>query len=54
MEATQFDYRVKWHLLARLVPFVENNVNICKLDLSGTAKSHIYKELFPNSILVSC
>lgn len=53
MEPTQFDYRVKWHLLARLVPLVENNVNICELGPRGTGKSHIYKELSPNSILVS-
>lgn len=53
MESTQFDYRVKWHLLARLVPLVENNVNICELGPRGTGKSHIYKELSPNSILVS-
>lgn len=53
MEPTQFEYRVKWHLLARLVPLVENNVNICELGPRGTGKSHIYKELSPNSILVS-
>lgn len=53
MEPTQFDYRVKWHLLARLVPLVENNVNICELGPRGTGKSHIYKEFSPNSILVS-
>jgi ATP-dependent Lon protease len=53
MEPTQFEYRVKWHLLARLVPLVENNVNICELGPRGTGKSHIYKEFSPNSILVS-
>lgn len=53
MEPTQFEYRVKWHLLARLVPLVENNVNLCELGPRGTGKSHIYKELSPNSILVS-
>lgn len=53
MEPTQFDYRVKWHLLARLIPLVENNVNICELGPRGTGKSHIYKELSPNSILIS-
>ena len=53
MEPTQFEYRVKWHLLARLVPLVENNVNICELGPRGTGKSHIYKEISPNSILVS-
>ena len=53
MEPTQFEYRVKWHLLARLVPLIENNVNICELGPRGTGKSHIYKELSPNSILIS-
>lgn len=53
MEPTQFEYRVKWHLLARLVPLVENNVNLCELGPRGTGKSHIYKELSPNSILIS-
>ncbi|MBD5099714.1 MAG: protease Lon-related BREX system protein BrxL [Clostridiales bacterium] len=53
MEPTQFDYRVKWHLLARLAPLVENNVNLCELGPRGTGKSHIYKELSPNSILIS-
>lgn len=53
MEPSQFDYRVKWHLLARLVPLVENNVNLCELGPRGTGKSHIYKEISPNSILIS-
>ena len=53
MEPTQFEYRVKWHLLTRLVPLVENNVNLCELGPRGTGKSHIYKEISPNSILIS-
>ena len=53
MEPTQFEYRVKWHLISRLVPLVENNVNLCELGPRGTGKSHIYKELSPNSILIS-
>jgi ATP-dependent Lon protease len=53
MEPTQFNYRTKWHLLARLVPLVENNVNLCELGPRGTGKSHIYKEISPNSILIS-
>ena len=53
MEPTQFDYRVKWHLLLRLVPLVENNYNLCELGPRGTGKSHVYKEISPNSILVS-
>jgi ATP-dependent Lon protease len=53
MEPTQFEYRVKWHLLARLIPLIENNVNLCELGPRGTGKSHIYKEISPNSILIS-
>lgn len=53
MEPTHFDTRVKWHLLARLIPFVENNYNVCELGPRGTGKSHVYKECSPNSILVS-
>jgi ATP-dependent Lon protease len=44
---------VKWHLLARMIPLVENNYNFCELGPRGTGKSHIYKEISPNSILVS-
>jgi ATP-dependent Lon protease len=53
MEPTCFNERVKWHLLARMIPLVENNYNLCELGPRGTGKSHIYKEISPNSILVS-
>ncbi|QDV37590.1 protease Lon-related BREX system protein BrxL [Tautonia plasticadhaerens] len=53
MEPANFDERVKWHLLARMVPLIENNYNLCELGPRGTGKSHIYKEISPNSILVS-
>ena len=53
MEPTQFPQRVKWHLLCRMVPLVENNYNVCELGPRGTGKSHIYKEISPNSILIS-
>lgn len=53
MEPTQFDERVKWLHLARLVPLIENNFNLCELGPRGTGKSHVYKEISPNSILVS-
>src|SRR5216683_1966813 len=53
MEPTNFTPRVKWHLLARMVPLVENNYNVCELGPRGTGKSHIYKEISPNSILIS-
>jgi ATP-dependent Lon protease len=53
MEPSMFEQRVKWHLIARMIPFVENNYNVCELGPRGTGKSHIYKEISPNSILVS-
>ena len=36
MEPTRFEYSVKWHLLARLIPLVENNFNLCELGPSPT------------------
>ena len=53
MEPASLDTEVQWHLLARMIPFVENNYNVCELGPRGTGKSHIYKECSPNSILVS-
>lgn len=53
MEPSYFDNRVKWHLLARIAPMIESNMNICELGPRSTGKSHIYKELSPNSILLS-
>ncbi len=53
LEPTQLENKVKWHLIERAVPLVENNYNLCELGPRGTGKSHIYKELSPNSILVS-
>lgn len=53
MEPASLKEDVQWHLLARMVPFVENNYNVCELGPRGTGKSYIYKECSPNSILVS-
>jgi ATP-dependent Lon protease len=53
MESTLFEPRVKLHLIARMIPFVENNYNACELGPRNTGKSHLYKEISPNSILVS-
>jgi len=53
MEPTNLEENVKWHTLLRLVPLVENNYNLCELGPRGTGKSHVYKEISPNSILVS-
>lgn len=53
MEPSRFNLRVKMLLLARMIPLVENNFNLCELGPRGTGKSHVYKEISPNSILVS-
>lgn len=53
MEPDMFSYREKWLLLARMIPLVENNFNLCELGPRSTGKSHLYKEISPNSILVS-
>jgi ATP-dependent Lon protease len=53
MEPTNLEYKVKWHLLLRLVPLIENNYNLCELGPRSTGKSHVYKEISPNSILIS-
>jgi len=53
MEPTLLLYKVKWHLLLRLVPLIENNYNLVELGPRSTGKSHVYKEISPNSILIS-
>ncbi len=53
MEPDEFNDREKWLLLTRLIPLVENNFNLCELGPRSTGKSHVYKEVSPNSILVS-
>ena len=53
MEPSMLDNREKWLLIARMVPLVENNFNMCELGPRSTGKSHLYKEISPNSILVS-
>ena len=53
MEPDEFTYREKWLLLTRMLPLVENNFNLCELGPRSTGKSHLYKEISPNSILVS-
>lgn len=53
MEPDKLSYREKWLLLARVIPLIENNYNLCELGPRSTGKSHIYKEISPNSILVS-
>ena len=53
MEPDELTEREKWLLLIRMVPLVENNFNLCELGPRSTGKSHLYKEISPNSILVS-
>ena len=52
-EPEQLNQREKWLLLVRMLPLVENNFNLCELGPRSTGQSHIYKEISPNSILVS-
>lgn len=53
MEPDELSCREKWLMLLRMVPLVENNFNLCELGPRSTGKSHLYKEISPNSILVS-
>ena len=53
MEPDTLTYREKWLLITRMLPLVENNFNLCELGPRSTGKSHLYKEISPNSILVS-
>lgn len=53
MEPDTLSYREKWLLIIRMIPLVENNFNLCELGPRSTGKSHLYKEISPNSILVS-
>ena len=53
MEPDELTEREKRLLLLRMVPLVENNFNLCELGPRSTGKSHLYKEISPNSILVS-
>lgn len=53
MEPDTLELREKWLLLARMILLVENNFNLCELGPRSTGKSHLFKEISPNSILVS-
>lgn len=53
MEPDTLSYREKWLLIIRMIPLVENNFNLCELGPRSTGKSHLYKEISPNSILAS-
>ncbi len=53
MEPDALNIREKWLLILRMVPLIENNYNLCELGPRSTGKSHLFKEISPNSILVS-
>ncbi|MFR0730845.1 MAG: protease Lon-related BREX system protein BrxL [Christensenellales bacterium] len=53
MEPDALTMREKWLLILRMVPLAENNFNLCELGPRSTGKSHLFKEISPNSILVS-
>lgn len=53
MEPDELSYREKWLIITRMIPLVENNFNLCELGPRSTGKSNLYKEISPNSILVS-
>ena len=53
MEPDTLTMREKWLLILRMVPLVENNFNLCELGPRSTGKSHLFKEISPNGILVS-
>lgn len=53
LEPSKFTKRVKYLLLMRLIPLVENNFNLVELGPRGTGKSYVYRELSPYSILIS-
>src|SRR5207253_3063249 len=48
-----FERRLKLLFLARLIPLVERNYNLVELGPRGAGKSFVYRELSPNSILIS-
>lgn len=45
--------REKFIVLARLLPYIENNFNFMELGPKGTGKSHVYQEFSPYGVLVS-
>ncbi|MFW9996499.1 MAG: protease Lon-related BREX system protein BrxL [Candidatus Odinarchaeota archaeon] len=53
LEPEKFDPRQRMHLLSRLIPFVEHNINFVEFGPRSTGKSFSYRELSPHSILIS-
>jgi ATP-dependent Lon protease len=53
LEPEAFTMGARWHLIARMIPLVENNYNLVELGPRSTGKSHVYKEISPNAVLIS-
>lgn len=53
LEPEKLKEREKWLLIARMLPLVENNYNLCELGPRSTGKSYVYEQISPNSILVA-
>lgn len=53
MEPENLTPQAQQHLIARMIPLVENNYNMVELGPRGTGKSYLYEQISPYSILVS-
>ena len=52
MEPESFSEREKWLLIARMIPLVENNFNLCELGPRSTGKSYIYERFHQTVFLL--
>ncbi|MGD1089705.1 MAG: BREX system Lon protease-like protein BrxL, partial [Verrucomicrobiota bacterium] len=53
LEPSKMSHRLKFHHVARLVPFVESNYNLIELGPRGTGKSYVFAEFSPYATLIS-
>jgi ATP-dependent Lon protease len=53
LEPANLSTRLKFHFLARLIPFVEANYNFIELGPRGTGKSYVFSEFSPYVTLIS-
>lgn len=53
LEPAKLSTRLKFHFLARLIPFVEANYNFIELGPRGTGKSYVFSEFSPYVTLIS-
>ena len=49
MEPAALNETVQWHLLARMIPFVENNYNVCELGPGAPARATFIKSVRPTA-----